>query len=161
MRTIRTSVELPEDLYNAFKAVNGNLAHLTRDAMREYIGIKGQSEESLAILEMKWDRLKEDKLGCEKRLGELDSIIIAVENQINGVKGKIQEVSNASEQARVMREDVNPYIRSMGYTIKSMTPELHDMLLVLRELGLDHNLESMQTHAQKLQQADYLTDIRS
>jgi len=161
VRTVRTSVELPEDLYNAFKAVSGNLAHLTRDAMRDYIGIKGQSEESLAILELKLDRLKEDRLGCEKRLGELSSIITAIEHQIDGVKGKMKEVSDASDQARVMREEVNPYIRQMGYIIGSMTPELHDMLLILRELGLDHNLESIQRHCEKLQQADYLTDIRS
>lgn len=161
MRTIRTSVEIPEDLYKAFKAVGGNLAHLTRDAMRDYIGIKGASEDSLAVLELKLDRLLEDKISNEKRQSELEHLITAIESQINNVKGKLQEVEHASEQARIMREEVNPYIRGLSYEVRSMTPELHNMLLQLREIGLDHNLESIQAHAKKLEDADYLTNIRS
>ena len=161
MRTRRTSVELPEDLYNAFKAVGGNLAHLTRDAMRDYIGIKGASEDSLAILEMKLDRLNEDKMGCEKRLSELDNLISAIETQIGGVKGKMKEVEDAGDQAMIMRDEVNPYVRGLDYKVVSMTPELHEMVIKLRAIGLVHNLESLQRHAVKLQQADYYTDIRS
>ncbi len=161
MRMIRTSVEIPEDLYKAFQTMGGRLSHVVRDAVRDYIGIKGASEDSLAVLELKLDRLAEEKLSADKRLTEIEGASNSVRQQIDHIKSNIDMKDKVNDQAKIMREDVNPYIRGLKYEVDSITPELHEMLLRLKEVGLTHNLESMQKHAEKLKDADWLMNIRS
>lgn len=161
MRSTRTSVEIPEDLYAAFKAIGGSLSHVVREAIREYIGVKGASEDSLALLELKMRRHTEDKISADKRVSELENIIMTVQQQIDVIKGKIQEKDNINAQASIMKQEVNPYIRRMDYEVPSMTPELHEMLLLLRSAGLEHTLESIQKHAKILESSDYYLDIKS
>jgi len=156
MKTIRTSVEIPEDLYDAFRRMGGVLSVVVRDAIRDYLGIKGASEDALAVLELKYDRLTENKLKHEGKVQELESTLGALELQMKQIKAKIQEKEQVNEQARIMREEVNPYLRNLNYEIDSITPELHEMLLKLREVGLDHTLESLQKHAVRLENSDYL-----
>ena len=160
-RTMRTSVEIQEDLYRAFQQMGGVLSILVRDAMADFIGIKGASEDSLAVLELKRDRLHEEKLMYEKRVQECENVLASVETQVNQIKGRIGERERISEQAQIMREDVNPYLRTLDYKLKSVTPELHDMLLKLKESGLEHNLESLQKHCVNLENADYLRGFRN
>lgn len=156
-KLIRTSVEIPEDLYEAFKRMGGaTLSLLVREAMRDYIGIKGVSEDALAVLVLKQDRLTEEKLHFEKKLQHVDGDLNELEIRMQQMKMSIAEKDQINKQAQIMKEEINPVVRAMEYKIKSITPELHNAMLKLKELGVDHNLESLQRHATKLENADWL-----
>ena len=160
MKMVRTSVDIPNDLYRAFQQMGGVLSVVVREAVRDYLGLKGASEDSLAITELKHQRLSEEKRRFEDKVQEVDGQLAVVDSQLIQIKSNIKEKNQVNDQAKLMREKINPYIRSVGYEVKIITPELHNMLLDLADVGLEHNLESLQKWAMKLENADYLGGYR-
>lgn len=157
MTVIRTSIEIPEELYNAFKRMGGvTLSLLVRDAMRDYIGVKGASEDALSVLHLKQDRLREEKILYEQKLQRTEGFLNEVKTQIEQTQTNILEKKSLNKQAKIMREEMNPLIRLMDYKVDIITPELHDVMLKLKAVDLTHNLESLQRHSIKLEQADWL-----
>jgi hypothetical protein len=156
MKSVRTSVDVPDDLYRAFKQMGGTLSIVVREAIRDYLGIKGASEDALAVMELKYERMNEERIRHENKAQEINGQMAAIELQMKQIKSRISEKALVDEQARIMRESVNPYIRAKGYKVDSITPELHEMLLQLKEAGVTHDLESLQKWAVKLDNADYL-----
>lgn len=153
----RTSIEIPDELYEAFKRMSGvTLSLLVRDAIRDYIGIKGASEDALSVLHLKRDRLREERIFHEQKLQQVEGELNVVKSRIEQTQVNIEERKSINEQARIMKEQMNPIIRIMNYKINIVTPEIHDVILQLKVVGLTHNLESIQRHAIKLEQADWL-----
>jgi len=154
---VRTSIEIPEELYKAFKRMGGvTLSLLVRDAMRDYIGIKGASEDALSVLHLKQERLREERIFHEQKLQQVEGEWNEVKSRIEQTQMNIEERKSINEQATIMKELMNPIIRVMNYKVNIITPEIHDVILQLKTVGLTHDLGSLQRHAIKLEQADWL-----
>lgn len=156
-RVRKTSVEIPEELYEAFKRMGDTtLSLLVRDAMRDHIGIKGASEDALAVLQLKYDRLIEERLHYEKKLQRIKIDLEDVLHQLKYTQKNIEEREIINLQAKTMNDEMNPLIRAMKYKIPEITPEVHEIMLKLKNLGINHTLESLQKHSSNLEQADWL-----